>query len=127
MGHFNCFDDIHDRAKTQSLPVLLSVVNYGFKMIITGLGLIDIWKNRNKIDLGRTFHHHFGSFILNRVYADRSFVGNFKKVYLQSLSVNDYQSIQSTLTWNVDLVSVSGCRNIIKLETCLVGENWIIS
>jgi hypothetical protein len=91
-------------------------------VIITGLGLVDIWKNLNKIDFGRTFHHHFGSSILNRVYADRSFVGNFKNIYLQSSSVNN-QLVQSTLTWNVDLPNRTRTPvGLCKLDTSVLSE-----
>jgi endonuclease/exonuclease/phosphatase family metal-dependent hydrolase len=77
MGDFNCVDDIHDRAETQSFPVSCYVFNYALKEMVTGLDLVDIWKNLNKIEPAHTFHHHSGSSRLDRVYAGRSFVEIF--------------------------------------------------
>ncbi|KZR96465.1 Uncharacterized protein APZ42_009177, partial [Daphnia magna] len=105
MGDFNCVDDIQDRANTQSLPIPSNVVSYALKEMVTGFDLVDIWKKLNHSEPGHTFHYHSGSSRLDRIYriyASQSFADKFLNISLQSLSISDHQSVQTTLTCNLD-------------------------
>ncbi|KAI9550800.1 hypothetical protein GHT06_007251 [Daphnia sinensis] len=123
MGDFNCVDNIQDRANIQSLPVPSSVVSYALKEMVTGLDLVDIWEKLNNSDPGHTFHYHDGSSRLDRIYASRSFADKFLNICLQSLSISDHQSVQSTLTCNLDLPNRSRPpAGLWKLNTSILSE-----
>ncbi|KZS02577.1 Uncharacterized protein APZ42_000330, partial [Daphnia magna] len=96
MGDFNCVDDIQDKACSDSFSSQSNIISYALKEMVTGLDLVDIWKKLNKSEPGHTFYHPSGSSRLDRIYASRSFAENFVNIYLQSLSVSDHQSVQST-------------------------------
>ncbi|XP_045034562.1 uncharacterized protein LOC116930487 [Daphnia magna] len=123
MGDFNCVDDIQDKASSDSFTSQSNIASYALKEMVTGLDLVDIWKKLNKSEPGHTFYHPYGSSRLDRIYASRSFAENFLNIYLQSLSVSDHQSVQSTFTCNLDLPHrTRSPAGLWKLNTSILSE-----